>query len=138
MENYSAQEYADMVIVYGEAGRNARFAARLYAEQFPGRAHPTYNVILRCIRRLRETGSVLRIPHHNGGRMRVRVNVEERILEAFEENPRNSIRRAAHALGVSRFVVHRTLRENQLHPYHFQRVQQLLERDLLPRICFCE
>ncbi|XP_018403097.1 PREDICTED: uncharacterized protein LOC108780024 [Cyphomyrmex costatus] len=136
MENYSAQEYADMIIVYGETDRNARFAARLYAEQFPRRAHPTYSVILRCIRRLRETGSVLRIPHYDGGRMRVGVNMEERILEAFEENPRNSIRHAAHALEVSRLVVHRTLRENQLHPYHFQRVQQLLERDEVPRICF--
>ncbi|EZA50335.1 hypothetical protein X777_11259, partial [Ooceraea biroi] len=63
---------------------------------------------------------------------------EARILRMFEENPRNSVRRTARALGYSRYVVHRTLRENKLHPYHFQRVQQLLAGDYEQRIYFCE
>ena len=31
--------------------------------------------------------------------------------------------------GLSRYVVHRTLRQNEWHPYHYQQVQQLLARD---------
>jgi len=73
-----------------------------------------------------------------GGLQPVRVNDEERILRAFEENPRNSIRGVARALNVSRHVVHRVLRQNGLHPYHFQRVQQLLAGDVEQRVYFCE
>jgi len=53
-------------------------------------------------------------------------------------NPRNSIRRMAYTRGVSRRVMHRTLCENVLHPYHYQRMQQLLARDEELRICFCK
>ncbi|KYN13737.1 hypothetical protein ALC57_14066, partial [Trachymyrmex cornetzi] len=110
-------------------------AARLYAERFPARErHPDANVISRCVQRFQETGSVLRTRQYDR-RLLIRVEDEERILEAFEENPRNSIRRVAHALGLSQHAVHSTLRRNGLYPYHFQRVQQLLARDEEPRIC---
>ena len=127
---FTPSEYVDMIITYGMAGENARAAARLYAVRFPGRErHPSFGTILRCIRRGRETGSLL-LNHHNAGApMHHRVNVEERILRAFEENSGNSVRRVAHMLDVSRYVVHRTLRQNGLHPYHYQRVQQLLPGD---------
>ncbi|EFN82462.1 hypothetical protein EAI_16292, partial [Harpegnathos saltator] len=36
---YTSQEYMEMMVAYGLAARNARIAARIYAEQFPGRAH---------------------------------------------------------------------------------------------------
>jgi len=35
-------------------------------------------------------------------------------------------------------MVHRILWRNNLRPYHYQRVQQLLERDEAPRVHFCE
>jgi len=41
------------------------------------------------------------------------VEDEERILHAFEENPRNSVRRVAHAFGLSRHAVHSALRRNE-------------------------
>ncbi|KYN15663.1 hypothetical protein ALC57_12166 [Trachymyrmex cornetzi] len=93
---------------------------------------------LRILRNLKYHAYHITLLRQNRGAGRVRANVEERILEVFEENPRNSIRRVAHTLGISPYAVHRTLRENGLHPYHFQRVQQLLARDEEPRICFCE
>ena len=139
MAEYSSEEYIDMVIMYGEAGRNAALAARFYAEEFPDRErHPCPQVILRCVQRCRETGSVLLSRRDRGERMQVRVDDEERILRAFEENPGKSVRRIARALGLSRYVVHRTLRRNGLHPYHYQRVQQIFARDAEQRIYFCE
>ena len=49
-----------MIIAYGIAGKNAHAATRLYAERFLARErHPDGNVFLSCIRRLRETGTVL-------------------------------------------------------------------------------
>ena len=139
MVDYTAEEYTDMIILYGVAGENAHAAARLYAERFPDRErHPDHNIILRCIQRAR-TMEVLTSDRRNAGApVNYRVDEEERILQVFEENPRNSVRRVARMLGLSRYVVHRTLRQNGLHPYHHQRVQQLLPRDHEQRIYFCE
>ncbi|XP_029659319.1 uncharacterized protein LOC115233172 [Formica exsecta] len=91
------------------------------------------------MQRAKDTGSLLPWTHHTcGAPQRLRCYDEERILRIFEENPGNSVRRVARALGYSRFVVHQTLRRNALHPYHFQRVQQLLAGDYERRIYFCE
>ncbi|EZA48413.1 hypothetical protein X777_13813 [Ooceraea biroi] len=137
---FTAEEYTDTIICYRMAEENSREAARIYAERFPERdRHPSKNTIMRCVQRARETGSLQ--PRRNdmcNARQHIRADDEERIVRMFEENPGNSVRRAAHALGYSRYVVHRTLRQNALHPYHFQRVQQLLPRDAEQRIYFCE
>lgn len=137
---FTTQEYTEMIICYGMAGKNFREAARIYAEQFPGRdRYPTKDTIARCVQRARDTGSLLPWGRHTcGAPPRLTVNDEERILRVFEENPRNSVRRVARALGYTQYAVHRTLRRNSLHPYHFQRVQQLLARDQEERIYFCE
>ena len=133
---FTPLEYTDIIVCYGIAGENTRRAARIYAERFPRRALPTKNTILRVVQRMRETACLVHNTH--GHAVRRRVQDEERILDAFYENPRISIRSASRELRLSRYGVHRTLLENKLHPYHYQRVQQLLPRDLQQRIHFCE
>ena len=49
-----------------------------------------------------------------------------------------SVRCVAHELDVPRSVVHRILQENGLHPFHYQRVQQLFAQDKRSRVHFCE
>jgi hypothetical protein len=50
-----------MLIIYGECRRNAREDAREYAIRFPRRlSHPNYNVFLRLVYRVRDTGSLVR------------------------------------------------------------------------------
>jgi len=66
------------------------------------------------------------------------VNIDERVLREFEENPSFSIRRVAGILGITRDMMHRILKQNGLHPFHYQHVQQLLPRDEVPRIYFSE
>lgn len=139
MAEYTAEEYVNMLIEYGRAGENARLAANFYAKRFPERErHPDHKVILRCVQRAKETGSLLLNRRNAGAAVNIRVNEEERILQEFEENPGTSIRSVARLLELSRYAVHRTLRQNELHPYHYQRVQQLLPRDAEQRIYFCE
>ncbi|XP_072758743.1 uncharacterized protein [Anoplolepis gracilipes] len=136
---FTAEEYTEMIIAYGAAGRNARAAARLYAEQFPGRdSHPAFNTILRCVQRTRETGFVgLSINQRYAGRViQHQVHEEERVLRAFEEDPGLSVCRAAEILHLPRCMVHRVLQRNGLH--HYQRVQQLLPGDYEQRVHFCE
>jgi hypothetical protein len=53
---YTAAEYAEMLIIYGDCRRNAREDAREYAIRFP---HPNYNVFLRLVYRARDTGSLV-------------------------------------------------------------------------------
>lgn len=135
---FTAREYTDMIICYGMAGENASVAARIYAERFPRRErHPTRRIISRCVQRARETGSLF--PNLNGvGRpRRLRLFEEERILNLIEI-PGNSVRRVASILGLPRQSVHRTLQRYGLHPYHYQRVQQLHARDYPQRVYFCE
>ncbi|EZA54928.1 hypothetical protein X777_05346, partial [Ooceraea biroi] len=60
------------------------------------------------------------------------------VLDAFHENPGTSVRRTALEFGLSRSEAHSILRQNELHPYHYQRVQQILPRDVEQRIYFCE
>ena len=51
------------------------------------------------------------------------LQAEEQILERVEEESEISIRRLAAGVGISQFVMHRTLKEQGLHPYHVRKVQ---------------
>lgn len=137
---FTPQEYTNMIICYGMAHENVRGAARIYAERFPNRERlPSRSVIKNCIQRVRETGSVMPDYQNRGGvPRRYTVHDEEQVLQEFERNPGNSVRRVAHALGRSRSTVHRVLQRNNLHPFHLQRVHKLLERDFAPRVHLCE
>ena len=55
---FSKAEYCAMVLWYGEWGRKARLAARLYLEGIPTGLHFSYQIILSVIKRLRKTGCV--------------------------------------------------------------------------------
>jgi len=121
-----------MIIGYEMADENAQLAARIYAERFPNRErHPSSKAIRRCPTGDRKSSAKLRSTGTSQRR-------EEEVLRMFDENPGTSVRRAARALGLLRCMVHRILRRNNLRPYHYQRVQQLLERDEAPRVHFCE
>jgi hypothetical protein len=63
--------------------------------------------------------------------------VEEAVLEAVDDGPRRSVRVIARMVGSSKSTTHRIIQEQQLHPYHYTRVQQLQEADYTRRIEFC-
>jgi hypothetical protein len=97
----------------------------LYAEKFPNRRLPSAPTFIAVDRRARETGSLSR-RRHVAGRPRMLLDVEERVLEAVNENPRTSTRRIAATVHTSQTTVRRILHRRQLHPYHYQSVQSLL------------
>uniref|UniRef100_V5GKW0 Transposable element Tc3 transposase n=1 Tax=Anoplophora glabripennis TaxID=217634 RepID=V5GKW0_ANOGL len=59
------------------------------------------------------------------------------ILHEIEANSSTSVRRISRDTGVPKSIVHRTLRRQLLHPYHVQRVQELLPEDYPRRMQFC-
>jgi hypothetical protein len=139
MVNYSNLEMADMHFTYGYANGNALEAQRLYAEQYPERRLPHHTTFTNIHQRLRELGKFEKRSHDCGRSREVRTEaVDEAVLNLIEESPETSTRKIARVLNVSHSVVFRILKEQQLYPYHLQRVQSLLIRDFLPRVVFCQ
>jgi len=66
-----------------------------------------------------------------------KINTRENILEMVQRSPRLSTRRMASRIGVSRMQVWRTLHEEDLYPYHDQRVQHLELDDHAQRMDLC-
>ena len=65
------------------------------------------------------------------------INTRENILQMVQRSPRLSTRRMASRIGVSRMQVWRTLHEQDLYPYHDQRVQHLEPGDNTQRMDLC-
>lgn len=131
---YSAEEYANMHLIYGECHCNSAAAARLYRERYPNaERHPDYRVFIYVHLAFVEG----RLPgaRHAGGRPRS-VDDEE-VLEQIEMDPGISLRAIEENTGISKTRAQRILKNNKYHPYHVQRVQSLLPRDYAPRLAFC-
>lgn len=136
MSRYSNEEMADMVLIYGEARGNSRLAVRIYRERFGNtRNVPNPRTFSSLYRRLRENGRFVVASQHS--RVNPNVDVEQQILDYFEENPTASTRSAATAIGVGHVRVWRTLNSHELHPHRYMRVQGMLPSDFEPRIQFC-
>jgi hypothetical protein len=137
MNRLTNAEMADMHLAYGAANGNARQAARTYQDRFPNRYIPGHRMFTNLHQRLRDNGR-FEINRVNAGRQR-HVDVEEAVLDHFHGNPRSSTRGAAAVLGLqNHWVVWSVLNDNNLHPYHFQRVHALNPQDYEPRVQFAE
>jgi hypothetical protein len=65
--------------------------------------------------------------------------MENEVLQRFQQNPRTSTRAVAQGMGLHHHMgVWRVLNENQLHPFHFQRVQGLTLPDFPLRVQFAQ
>ncbi|KAJ3655208.1 hypothetical protein Zmor_014345 [Zophobas morio] len=114
MVDFLSAGMTDMVLMYGQALGNSLGAQRLYHETFPER----------------------RLPNHKT--FAAVLYAEEEILNAVEENRGINVRRLSYRIGVSPFVVWRTLHKQGLFPYRVQRVQHLKPEDFARRVHFCE
>jgi hypothetical protein len=86
-EMYSAADYVEMLIIFGECGRNVREAERILSDSFPDRPSPDHKTILRVLARAQETGKVLPNRNEIGGGARTAWTLanEEAILNIVEE-----------------------------------------------------
>lgn len=135
MAAFTNQEYADMLMAYGKADGNGREAKRIYEERFPTRRQPNRHTFETTFRRLRETGNLNR--REPGVTRQRNVADDERVLEAFNEDPTASIRTVAATLNLSAWKVWSVLHVNGMHPFHFTPVQGLEENDYQRRVQFC-
>ena len=126
MVEYTNTEYTDVVLVYGEAAGIGRHARRIYEECYPPRVTPSHILFAKDSQRLRERGifTVNRADCSAPRRRRI-LNFEEDVLHWVEETP--STRTRTNARGMS---VH----EQQLHPYHPQRIHAIDPADFALRV----
>lgn len=140
MAFFTAREYAEMILMYGECNRNATRAAREYHARFPNRRAPDKNVILNLMNRIYGGGPLVptRIGVGFGARRNARtVRNEEAVLRAIRQDCRRSIRIVGRMLRLSTSTVQRILRDDSQHAYHFTEVQDLRHEDLPRRLRFC-
>lgn len=133
---YSHVEYANMHLLYGEFRCNANAAARAYQERYSNVRHPDYRVFIRVHNAFSEG----RMPGAGvGGNAegRPRRHHDDEVLDLVTADPGTSVREISRVTDIEPRSVHRILKRHQLHPYHYQRVQTLLDRDRAPRIAFC-
>lgn len=143
MAEYQEREYMNMLLALGQANNNYRRAVQIYAEQYAveGERIPDHRVIENLqVRLLR--GEPL-IPAHNRGRVLHILLVYNLVLAQVDEEhgePGLSTRLIALRLGLrnNHQLVHRILKDNGKHPYHFRKVQDLRQpRDYENRQIFC-
>ena len=134
---FSHVEYSNMHFVYGFCDGNARAAVEEYQRRFRDRRIPSRSVFTRIHQTLRDTGSLPSVSVQSEREVLRTINTRKNILEMVQRIPRLSTRRMASRIGVSRVQVWRTLHEEDLYPYHDQRVQHLEPGDHAQQIDLC-
>lgn len=86
--------------------------------------------------RLRETGNVKKTSRFSGRRRNIRTDNEDVVLRIIENSPEQNTRKIAAVIGASHSTVWRVLKDQQLHHYHIQKVQELQPRDFSLRLRF--
>lgn len=135
MANYTADEVVEILITFGECGRNYRLTARTYAERFPYRRHPDHRQVSHIERRSRNNPL-----HRQRQRNRLENTNDTRLLSVLgmvHLNPNISTRQIERELGIPQSTASRLLRSVQYHPYHITLVQELSKADCVLRIQFC-
>lgn len=135
MVEFSKEEYADIIFIYGFCDGNATEACREYNRRFPNRRQPSDKVFTRSFQRLRENG--ISDKRTGGQPVQHNIAVEAEIVNCALDEPGVSTRRISTRLGVSQNFVWRTLNREVLHPFHYLSVQDLHPGDQVLRLTFC-
>ena len=108
--------------------QNAAEVARQFHSCFD-RTPPATKTILNLVKKFDETGSLEDKPRSGRPRSISTDENKERVLEAFEENPTTTQRRASLELNLSRGSLQRMMKELGLKPYRPQLLHALNEDD---------
>lgn len=133
---YTNKEKLDMLLVYGESGRNAVRAIKRYGELYPDRERPTRQLLARICKKLLESGSWNAVRRTRQKTATGEVH-EEGVLALAHNDPTVSSRRIATECGISQRSVLRILHRHRFHPFHLSLHQALSDVDFERRQEFC-
>lgn len=132
---FTHNEKVDMLLIYGEARKNALAARRLYAERYPERNLPEHKIFSKLEKKLRQNFKAFSIKK---ARQRT-VTTDENtaiILNYFYNHPLASIREASRDLNLNYSVIQRVLKTNKFHDYKSHNLQELSRTDCERRVNF--
>ncbi|GBM51912.1 hypothetical protein AVEN_186195-1 [Araneus ventricosus] len=102
MAKFFTNVYCEILIIHGECGRKAKSDARLYRKRSPESPHPTWQSILKVVKRLRETGCVTSRPRVRRPRnVRHKVQPEDVLVYALA-HPESSTKIISENCGLSK------------------------------------
>lgn len=145
MAEYEEREYMNMLLALGQANGNHRRAVQIYAENYAAEEDriPDHRVIENLQARLLR-GHALVPDHNRGRRLHFEPNyppeLEALVIAAVEDDPSLSTRVLAIRFGLreNHQLIHKILKDNGRHPYHFRKVQDMRQpRDFENRQRFC-
>lgn len=132
MDNYSRNEKLDMLLIYGEARKNAVVAARLYAERYPNRRHPTRHYFPKMERKLRNEAE-----DGNQNQFIVSEDKEIEVLALVQVENTTSLREIALQCEISVSSVWRILKKYKYRSFKYQLHQHLYPNDQGRRLEYC-
>lgn len=133
------REMYDLFHIYFSCNENETETVIRWREQFPNRSEITRYTIRTIVYNLREWGTFETPAHAQGrGQSGLPVDVQEAILDYFSRQPRASTRDAKRHFHIAHTTVWRLLRDERMHPFHYQRVQDIALTDYHGRVTFCE
>lgn len=142
MSHWTGEQRAFAVEAYFKANDSCATARRRFCSHYNIRRlsdGPSENLIRLWVRRFRETGTAANNPRPGPSRIsRTNENIEL-VVNSLNNNPRQSVRKRAAALGLPKTIVHEILKKDiKLHPFKIQIVQALKPDDYNLRKNFCE
>lgn len=134
---YSQADKMEIIIIYGETGRNSVKAQELYAQCYSDRNHPSRRYFNRIIHLFLEIGSMNTLKRK---RRETKTNEEAEIAVpvAVAHDPQISCRQIECYSGISKTSVLRILRHHKFHPYHISLHQEVHGEDFENRVQFCK
>ncbi|EFA08485.1 Transposable element Tc3 transposase-like Protein [Tribolium castaneum] len=132
----SNQEKREIILVYGESGRNLQLTSRVLQERFP-QARYSLKKVRKIVRLFEDTSSVVKPKRvyfpvrHNDALVQV-------VRNAVEEDPNVSTRIIARQHNISKSSFQRILKSNKFHPYKISLHQELRPGDYESRMEFCQ
>ena len=139
MVNYTVSERILMVESY-ISGLSSSEVASNFAATFPNRPIPSHSTILRLHNKFRTTGCL--VDSHDGKRRRRNTVLCENLVEnmclTVEENPSTTLTQLAGQFGISKSSCWKALKKEKYKSYKIRHVHELLPRDYIQRMEFCE
>jgi hypothetical protein len=135
---YSFEEKTEMLLIFGECGRDATLAAETYAARFPQNRAPNHQIFKSLVSSLRERGTFQQSAKSFINPTITHDINQARVLNLVENNPHIGSREISSQIGISKSSVLRILKKHQYHPYHLELHQELHGEDFANRVAFCE
>lgn len=132
---YTNIQYCEMVRMLARCNDNVSLAVRRFQEEFG--VSVSNGTMSAATQRLRDYGTFRPPTAVERGVGAADPNLEVAILNYFHENPTASTRQAGRRLNCSHMLVWKTLSNDNQHPYHYRRCQELNPLDYEPRVTFC-